>query len=101
MESRLQAARRLANPNDLFHSHAPPAKAETPSLGVTARAALRAELDGLIAHLYGITEDEFACILTTFPLGAQPVKDAALAAVENSTQPRRRPASVVKSSSTW
>ncbi len=51
--------------------------------GVTdpaARATLRAELDGLVAHLYGLTEDEFAYVLTTFPLVAQPVKDAALAA---------------------
>jgi Putative DNA-binding domain len=43
-----------------------------------ARAKLRAELDGLVAHLYGLTEDEFAYILTTFPLVGQPVKDAAL-----------------------
>ena len=51
--------------------------------GVTdpaARATLRAELDGLVAHLYGLTEDEFAYILTTFPLVKQPVKDAALEA---------------------
>jgi hypothetical protein len=51
--------------------------------GVTdpvARATLRAELDGLVAHLYGLTEDEFAYILTTFPLVAQPVKEAALGA---------------------
>ncbi len=51
--------------------------------GVTApaaRARLRAELDGLIAHLYNLTESEFAHILTTFPLVAQPVKDSALAA---------------------
>lgn len=51
--------------------------------GVTApaaRARLRAELDGLIAHLYALTESEFAHILTTFPLVAQPVKDAALEA---------------------
>ena len=44
------------------------------------RAKLRAELDGLIAHLYGLAEEEFAYILTTFPLVEQPVKDAALAA---------------------
>jgi hypothetical protein len=44
-----------------------------------ARAKLRAELDGLVAHLYGLTEDEFAYILSTFPLVAQPVKDAARA----------------------
>ena len=42
------------------------------------RARLRAELDGRVAHLYGLTEDEFAHILRTFPLVAQPVKDAAL-----------------------
>jgi hypothetical protein len=36
--------------------------------GVTnaiGRARLRAELDGLVAHLYGLTEEEFAHILTT------------------------------------
>lgn len=42
------------------------------------RAQLRAELDGLIAHLYGLTEDEFAYILTTFPLVEDSVKTAAL-----------------------
>ncbi len=44
------------------------------------RAALRSELDGLVAHLYGLTETEFAYILTTFPLVAEPTKTAALAA---------------------
>ena len=44
------------------------------------RARLRAELDGLVAHLYGLTEDEFAYILTTFPVVSQEVKNAALAA---------------------
>ena len=43
----------------------------------TERARLRAELDGLVAHLYGLTEAEFAHILGTFPLVAQPVKVAA------------------------
>lgn len=41
------------------------------------RARLRAELDGLIAHLYGLTEDEFAHILGTFPLVDEAVKVAA------------------------
>jgi hypothetical protein len=41
------------------------------------RARLRAELDGLVAHLYGLTEDEFAYILTTFPLVPEPVRLAA------------------------
>lgn len=44
----------------------------------TERAKLRAELDGLIAHLYGLTEEEFAYILTTFPIVPDPVKVAAL-----------------------
>ncbi|MGZ8244476.1 MAG: Eco57I restriction-modification methylase domain-containing protein [Methylomagnum sp.] len=44
----------------------------------TERAQLRAELDGLIAHLYGLTEAEFAHILGAFPLVAEPVKIAAL-----------------------
>ncbi|MCL4265314.1 MAG: ATP-binding protein [Anaerolineae bacterium] len=42
------------------------------------RAQLRAELDGLIAHVYGLTEDEFSHILSTFPLVATEVKEAAL-----------------------
>ena len=44
----------------------------------TERAKLRAELDGLVAHLYGLSEEEFTHILTTFPLVAEPVKVAAL-----------------------
>ena len=42
------------------------------------RAKLRAELDGLVAHLYGLSEEEFTHILGTFPLVAEPVKVAAL-----------------------
>jgi len=42
------------------------------------RAKLRAELDGMIAHLHGLTESEFARILSTFPLVAQEVKSAAM-----------------------
>ena len=44
------------------------------------RTRLRAALDGLIAYLYGLTESEFAHILTTFPLVAEAVKVAALTA---------------------
>ena len=44
------------------------------------RARLRAELDGMIAHVYGLSEDEFAYVLGTFPLVAGSVKAAALAA---------------------
>jgi hypothetical protein len=44
------------------------------------RALLRAEIDGLVAHLYGLTEEEFAHILATFPVVEASVKDAALAA---------------------
>lgn len=42
------------------------------------RAKLRAELDGMIAHIYGLTESEFAHILSTFPLVAEEVKSAAM-----------------------
>ena len=48
--------------------------------GVTdfaGRAKLRAEIDGLVAHLYGLTEEEFAHILSTFPLVPDPVTIAA------------------------
>jgi hypothetical protein len=41
------------------------------------RARLRAEIDGLVAHLYGLAESEFAHVLGTFPLVAAPVKTAA------------------------
>ncbi len=53
------------------------------SHGVTdpvARAQLRAELDGMIAHVYGLTEDEFAHILSTFPIVEEQVKQDALQA---------------------
>jgi N-6 DNA Methylase len=41
------------------------------------RAQLRAEIDGLVAHLYGLTEVEFAHILQTFPVVPEPVREAA------------------------
>jgi hypothetical protein len=44
------------------------------------RARLRAEIDGLVAHLYGLSEEEFAYVLSMFPLVEQEVKDAALQA---------------------
>ena len=42
------------------------------------RGKLRAELDGIIAHIYGLTETEFQYILTTFPIVPDPVKLNAL-----------------------
>ncbi|NJR61987.1 MAG: hypothetical protein HC769_26060 [Cyanobacteria bacterium CRU_2_1] len=42
------------------------------------RAKLRAELDGMIAHLYGLTEAEFQHILSTFPIVPAETKQAAL-----------------------
>jgi len=41
------------------------------------RARLRAEIDGMVAHLYGLSEAEFAHILNAFPLVPEPVKVAA------------------------
>ncbi len=40
------------------------------------RMRLMAELDGLFAHLYGLTEEEFAYILTTFSGVSDPVRIA-------------------------
>ena len=62
--------------------------------GVTdgaGRAALRAELDGRVAHLYGLSESEFTHILGTFPLVAQEVKDAALAEFRRLAPPEGDP----------
>ncbi|MEK8019816.1 MAG: ATP-binding protein, partial [Candidatus Parabeggiatoa sp.] len=44
------------------------------------RARLRAELDGMVAHLYGLTYEEFRHILGTFPIVKDEVKEAALGA---------------------
>lgn len=41
------------------------------------RNKIRAELDGMIAHIYGLTEEEFTYILSTFPIVPQPQKVAA------------------------
>jgi len=43
-------------------------------LNTLERAHLRAELDGLVAHLYGLNEAEFAHVLGSFPLVPEPVK---------------------------
>ena len=48
--------------------------------GAARRAGLRAELDALVAHVYGLSENEFAHILRAFPIVQQSEKDAALAA---------------------
>jgi hypothetical protein len=44
----------------------------------TKRAKLRAEIDAIVAQLYDITDDEFAHILSTFPLVPQEVKTLTL-----------------------
>jgi hypothetical protein len=56
-----------------IHDSPPPAWAagDTPAPFVwdeERRAVLRAELDALYAHLYGLTRDELAYILDTFPI---------------------------------
>lgn len=45
-----------------------------------ARKQLSSEIDGIVAHHYGLTEDEFAYILTTFPIVPEETKKAALQA---------------------
>ncbi|MFZ4580208.1 MAG: Eco57I restriction-modification methylase domain-containing protein [Myxococcota bacterium] len=52
------------------------------------RARLRAELDGLVAHLYGLTAEEFAYVLGTFPLVPAPVTLAAANAWRDVAQGR-------------
>ncbi|NJL91686.1 MAG: DUF559 domain-containing protein [Coleofasciculaceae cyanobacterium SM2_1_6] len=51
------------------------------------RAAIRAELDGIVAHLYGLSEIEFSHILSTFPLVPEETKTAALQAYQNLGKP--------------
>jgi hypothetical protein len=77
----VQRAARLICTTPEFDSLAKSAGLKTHRDGATdptERARLRAELDGLVAHLYGLTEAEFAHILSTFPLVAEPTKIAAL-----------------------
>jgi hypothetical protein len=47
------------------------------------RSVLRAELDGLIAHLYGLSKAEFTHVLSTFPLVPKPQTLAARNAYED------------------
>ncbi len=68
------------NPSTLRQAQDRPSSGRTGEYGATdpsERARLRAELDGLVAHLYGLSEAEFVHILGTFPLVPQPVKVAA------------------------
>ncbi|WP_084668920.1 Eco57I restriction-modification methylase domain-containing protein [Spirulina major] len=53
------------------------------------RAQLRAELDGIIAHLYGLTEAEFSHILSTFPIVPDDTKTAALNAYRAQSKPQK------------
>jgi len=49
-----------------------------PATDPEERAQLRAEIDAIVAHLYGLTREEFAHILSTFPLVEDGVKRAAM-----------------------
>jgi Putative DNA-binding domain len=51
------------------------------------RAQFRAQLDGMIAHLYHLTEPEFAHILSTFPIVPAATKQAALEAYRTFAPP--------------
>src|SRR5260370_2941767 len=50
---------------------------ETAATNSVERERLRAELDGLVAHLYNVSEDEFTYILSTFPLVADSTQKSA------------------------
>ncbi|MBN3939570.1 MAG: hypothetical protein V7L21_04815 [Nostoc sp.] len=45
----------------------------------------------MVAHLYGLTEDEFSYILTTFPIVNATVKEAALSAYRTLVLPHPNP----------
>lgn len=47
--------------------------------GASDRPVLRAEIDAIVAHLYGITESEFRHMLAAFPLVPKETKEQALA----------------------
>ena len=61
------------------------------------RARLRAEIDGLVAHLYDLTEVEFRHVLATFPVVPDPHKVAA----HNAYRERRVQSSAVAIESGW
>ncbi len=80
-----QAVRRRYKPPEnettLLYPLGRGAGGEGNTYGVTneiERGKLRAELDGIIAHIYGLSEEEFQYILTTFPIVPDPVKLNAL-----------------------
>jgi hypothetical protein len=52
----------------------------SPKMGEGERAHHRAQLDGIIAHLYQLTETEFRHILSTFPIVPDETKQAAIEA---------------------
>lgn len=79
----IKRAARLVCTTPEFDDLAKEAGLEGYQEGVTdpaKRAQLKAELDGLVAHLYGLTEEEFVYVLSTFPLVEPNVKQAALEA---------------------
>jgi len=45
-----------------------------PQLSESERNQLRAELDGMIAHIYGLSVSEFEYVLSTFPIVKQEQK---------------------------
>lgn len=49
------------------------------------RDKIKAELDAIIAHLYGLTEEEFQCILSGFPIVNKEIKENTLKAFNDIT----------------
>jgi hypothetical protein len=58
-----------------------------------ARALVRADLDARVAHLYGLDEDEFAHVLSAFPLVCQEFRAAALAEFRRQAAAEKKAAS--------
>lgn len=68
-----------------------PGSGWSPTVAVTdptQRIILRAEIDGLIAHLYQLSEEEFQYILNTFPLIGPEIKGATLQSYKRLSAPR-------------
>ncbi len=59
------------------------------STGIDSNATAYAELNAIAADLYGVTTDQYAFILDSFPLLAKTLRDACLAAHVRATEARR------------
>jgi hypothetical protein len=67
-----RAAARLSCPDERFADFAEAADVESGPLNAEERDELRAEIDALVAHAYGLNEDELELVFSDFTLDAVP-----------------------------